>query len=506
MKSEPQHTPQLSKKELEKRHSEGLCYHCGGPDHISQNCPEGKSVTHMGNKPPRKTLFSVKLGAIGEVSESSPEVLDSLPLGAIEFAEGTSDCHCSHDLVECQHKLRVDKPDGHNFIWHQKPRFCEPDWINQGPAPRKFIGDCYGMMATHVLYECQPYLGDELNDPYDVNHFTLIPYAKHYQILDSHAGFHVNVPCTLLENPQFDLGSWYSKRRVKALSLCYPGPVYHYLFGDPISYIGSKLLEDEIESSYPCIDPLPDPEGRFNLYPLHDNLLEYIVDDAELSLQLPVPKDSLLNPTFDLVSWYCDQLENCGLYNSMYLTKSLEIFEDKLAHLDINKPIPGVNLDAQDKPDILISAINLAEDLFEEGLKGSEAESVLGDPPELQAVSDSDSEFSEVDYPTDSQQDDPLDLQSVSDSESEFSEVGDAPDQSQEDLDLSGSSPEEWQSHFERDLSLEPVEVQGRFGDMSDVYSVQIKSILTHCQPFPGDMKDGWATQEPVDGPCFVVT
>jgi len=509
VKSEPRSTPQLSEKELEKRRAEGLCFRCGGRDHISRNCPEGNSVPHSGNKPPGKSSFSVELGAIGEASDSGLEVLDSLPLGAIEFGENVSAHQCqkaSHDFVECRLERKVHEPDGHDFVWRRKPRFREPDWINQGPAPRKFIGDCYGMMATHVLYECQPYPGDELNDSFDTNRFTLIPYARHYQILDSHAGFRVNVPRTLLENPQFDLGSWYSKRRAKALSLRYPGPAHHYAFGDPISYIGSKLLDDGIESSYPCIDPLSDPEGRFNLYPSDDNPLEYIVDDAELSLQLPIPKDSLLNPTFDLVSWYCNQLEICGLYNSLYLAKSLEIFEDKLAHLNINKPIPDVDLGAQDEPDILVSAIDLAEDLFEEELEGSDSESVLGDPPELQAVSDSDSEFSEVDYPTDSQQDEPPDLQSVSDSESEFSEEGDAPDQSQEDLDSSGSSPEEWRSHFERDLSLEPVEVQGRFGDMSDVYSAQIKSILTRCQPFPGDVKDGWATLEPVDGPRFVVT
>jgi hypothetical protein len=225
------------------------------------------------------------------------------------------------------------------------------------------------MMATQVLYDCQPYPGDERNDSFDSNRFTLIPYAKHYQILDSHAGFRVNVSRSLLEKSRFDLGSWYSKRRAKALGLRYPGPTIREAFGDPISFIGSQLLEDGIESSYPCIDPLADPEGRFNLYPSDENPLEYIVDDAELNLQLPIPKKSLLNPTFNLVAWYCCQLEESGLYNSLYLAKSLEIFNDDLACLEINVPIPGVDLGAQNEPDILVSAIDLAEDLFEEELE-----------------------------------------------------------------------------------------------------------------------------------------
>jgi hypothetical protein len=127
--------------------------------------------------------------------------------------------------------------------------------------------------------------------------------------LDSHAGFRVNVPRSLLEKSRFNLGSWYSKRRANALGMRYVGPVNRYSFGDPISYIGSQLLEDGIESNYPCIDPSSDPEGRFNLYPSDENPLKYIVDDAELNLQLPISKNFLLNPTFDLIAWYCCQLE-----------------------------------------------------------------------------------------------------------------------------------------------------------------------------------------------------
>jgi len=193
-----------------------------------------------------------------------------------------------------------------------------------------------------------------------------------------------------MEGPSHFEQSWLHG---KALGRRYPGPTNHYAFGDPVSFIESQLLEDGIESSYPCIDPLADPEGRFNLYPSEENPLEYIVDDAELSLQLPIPKKCLLNPTFDLVSWYFSQLENSGLYNLLYLAKSLKIYEDELGHLEINKPIPGIELSAQSESDLLVSAMDLTEDLFEEDFESETSESVLGDPPELQPLTDSDSEW-----------------------------------------------------------------------------------------------------------------
>jgi hypothetical protein len=198
----------------------------------------------------------VELGAIGELSDS-PEVLDSMPLGAIDFVE--------------------EPAVGKDFAQRLSQEACEPDWMNHGPAPRNFIGDCYAMMARHVLVDCQPYPGDEWYTSYSSDWFTLIPYEKYYQIIDSHAGFYINVPRSLLENSRFDLGHWYSKRRAKALCMCYPvGPSRHYSFGDPLSVIGLQLLEDSIESRYPNIDPLADPEGRFNLYPSDENSLEYM--------------------------------------------------------------------------------------------------------------------------------------------------------------------------------------------------------------------------------------
>jgi len=231
VKSEPRSTPQLSEKEIAERRAAGRCFRCNESGHLARNCPQGSSVKHSGNKPPGRASFNVELGAIGETSDSNLEVLESMPLGAIEFVEVP--------------------PVDEDFAWPLSRGACEPDWVDHDVAPCNFIGDCYAMMAKHVLYDCQPYPGDEQYTAYDFNRFTLIPYDKYYQIIDSQVEFQVNVPHSLLERSQFDLGRWYSKRRAKALSLHYLKRPGYYAFGDPISFIGSQLLEDGIESNYP---------------------------------------------------------------------------------------------------------------------------------------------------------------------------------------------------------------------------------------------------------------
>jgi hypothetical protein len=65
------------------------------------------------------------------------------------------------------------------------------------------------------------------------------------------------------------------------------------------------------------------------------------------------------------------------------------------------------------------------------------------------------------------------------------------------------SCPEELGSNNSDNSFVDPMETQGRFGDMTDVYSNRMKAILNCCQPYPGDVDDEWATQEPVDGPRF---
>jgi hypothetical protein len=53
----------------------------------------------------------------------------------------------------------------------------------------------------------------------------------------------------------------------------------------------------------------------------------------------------------------------------LYLAKSLEIFNDELAHLEVNSLSSKVEPEAPDSPEMFVSAVDFTEDLFEEQLE-----------------------------------------------------------------------------------------------------------------------------------------
>ncbi|KIM39169.1 hypothetical protein M413DRAFT_12446 [Hebeloma cylindrosporum] len=168
----------------------------------------------------------------------------------------------------------------------------------------------------------------------------------------------------------------------------------------------SQLPKDGIESRYSSINPLADPKGRFNFYPSDDNLEEYIVDDAELNLQLLVLKSSLLDPMFDL---------------------------DELAHLEVNQPDSNAERSAQDVSDLLQEVSDLDSDTLEL------VEGTRDDPPNLQSVSDSDSKVSEV-----------LDLESVMETEDELTDEKSGSRQAQISSESINWTKNDLQSFFKR--------------------------------------------------------
>jgi len=49
------------------------------------------------------------------------------------------------------------------------------------------------------------------------------------------------------------------------------------------------------------------------------------VTDAEHQLVFDLPREKLEDSRFDLIGWYLDQLEEGGLYNSLYLASMIEL-------------------------------------------------------------------------------------------------------------------------------------------------------------------------------------
>ncbi|KAF8877753.1 hypothetical protein CPB84DRAFT_1852580 [Gymnopilus junonius] len=91
-------------------------------------------MPHKGDKPPGMSSFHVELGAIADGPDDEVKVLDSLPLGSIDFIH-----------LGLNKELKF-KNSGH------------PSWIHEpGWYPRNRLGDCYAMMAKHILSNYGPY-------------------------------------------------------------------------------------------------------------------------------------------------------------------------------------------------------------------------------------------------------------------------------------------------------------------------------------------------------------
>lgn len=195
--------PTLSEKEKAEWRADGHCFNCDDTGHMSRNCPKQSTVKHNGNKPPGTTIHNLEPVDKQVNEDGEPEMLESLPFGAIEIVEG----EIFSPLTD--------------FIWE-----------TSDSKPCNALGDCFSLMATQVLLDHQPYPGDKrysLHHDWDFSrkdrfivYWKVKQGALYYYIYDVLTRFGIHVDKKLLDNPAFDLGGWYAKRCAQALSLCKP--------------------------------------------------------------------------------------------------------------------------------------------------------------------------------------------------------------------------------------------------------------------------------------------
>ena len=104
---------------------------------MSQNCPNNATVASQGQGPPGASSFNVEPVPLTETdSEEQAEVLDSLPLGAMD----------SDTLVE---------------PWPiEEWRSYHPYWKQPNVLAHESIGECHSMVAEAILALEQPFPGD----------------------------------------------------------------------------------------------------------------------------------------------------------------------------------------------------------------------------------------------------------------------------------------------------------------------------------------------------------
>ena len=247
---------------------------------MSRNCPQGNTVKSSGNngKLPGLTNYSIELEPDLIDAEEALEI-DSLDLGAINWqASG-------------------------NIEWIED----EPSWMVYNPnLPRRTsLGDALALMSEYVLDIMQPYPGDceALGNVGVRQRFSVYRTSNPdwYRINDHLSKNSCVIQTSNLENPNFRLGEWYSRRQSRRLKKV-KGLSRLWTMGNAYCHNATLVLCSGIPTLYPCANADMDPEARFHVVPGEPD--EYIIYDEEFSCPLRISKSIIMNTHFDLAKWY----------------------------------------------------------------------------------------------------------------------------------------------------------------------------------------------------------
>jgi hypothetical protein len=309
----------LTDKEMSDLRADGRCFRCKGKGHLSHNCPDGQSVPGNGSgKPPGLPNYSMEMGLIENVDESS-EVLDSMPVGMLDFQPNTA------SSSNCQ-------PKNTNSDW----RRYYPLWQSLRALARNQIGDCYAIAAEYWLTLLQPYPGDDLwnkrggpASPETRFQVVSIPrYPGEYLIKDGFSGFEAIVSETKLNDAEFNLGYWYAEKLSHALGLKESITGHFPLATDsPIVLVTTCLLQNGIHAHFPNVDPDTDSETRFLVYPKDESSETFVIVDNDLGIRLQIDREFLENPKLDLITHYVKYASEIGRYHEKYISHHKHRYE-----------------------------------------------------------------------------------------------------------------------------------------------------------------------------------
>ena len=328
------------------------------------------------------------------------------------------------------------------------------------------------MVAEYILHDLQPFPGDERfpqleTESWEVNNRFSVTQrpkdSKNYMINDSLTNFRVKISKKNLADDSFDLGRWYTQKRLRHFN-------WETSDGAPIrkmteswSIVARFLLADGISSSYPNVNPDTLSEFRFYVQKSRDKFGFYEIEDEDLEITTFIKAEMLENPTFNLIKWYRNQLEEENLYNDAYTKFALQNMEQHDSQ-DISDSETSEFLDGE-------SVLATFLDMFDQ-----ELDEDFDDLPELQSVSDTDS-----------------------DSESQAAPEGGLYYNSEPSLaNLESNSLETRPTLLESTIrvDLETASDSGsslgdltgyELGKVGDIFAWKVQQVLTDCQPFPGD-------------------
>ena len=113
---------------------------------MSRNCPDNDTVMSQGRGPLGASSFNLEPEYLsGTDLDDQPEILDSLPLGAVFFRDS--------DRLTSVQPWPIDEWESHY-----------PYWDEPHVLAREHIGDCYTIVIDTILTLETPYPGDTRYD------------------------------------------------------------------------------------------------------------------------------------------------------------------------------------------------------------------------------------------------------------------------------------------------------------------------------------------------------
>ncbi|KAJ8457109.1 hypothetical protein ONZ45_g18448 [Pleurotus djamor] len=202
----------MSPQERQRLQSEGKCFTCKQPGHLSRNCPKNNTITSKGARPPGLRVNNIDFAGY-VVDEYVPEdgnLLDLNMLGDHELVEGGN-----YEAIGSDSEVGSVMEDEADMVDFD---FVDERWLRflTSTYPDGRVGDASANTQTWMLELGRElgFVGDEgLDLPLDALRFAIDPISEFsHCVWDRGHEISFHILSSRLRDPKFNICEWYNKK------------------------------------------------------------------------------------------------------------------------------------------------------------------------------------------------------------------------------------------------------------------------------------------------------